>query len=297
MGAMVGDDMVLVSGFSGSFSKVTKKVYAYNTRDPKATWREMDDVPVPGFSHASYAVDGLILYICGAYVGRTPGPDSKVCLKFTPASPKGKQWIRLPDMPEGRGGGGLNHIKETNSLVYSAGATRTGKTIDFQTTFELDLDNLSAGWTKRQDIPYKANHISHVTAYYQGKPHYYWAGGQIQQSESNGNQDDLFEWDQATKTWIRRADMPLSRGHATASTVAYGCGFIMAGGAINTGSKTDDISYYGIDTNKWTKIGKLPEEINTPVCGIVRNVTGSDWIYCQTGKVGGEFSWKVRIST
>jgi N-acetylneuraminic acid mutarotase len=288
--------MVLVSGFTGGFSKVTQKVYAYNTRDPQATWREMDDVPVEGFSHAGFAVDGLTMYICGAYVGPSPGPESKVCLKFTPAAPKGQQFVRLPDMPEGRGGGGLNHIKETNSLVYAAGATRSTQTIDSNRTFELDLDNLDAGWTRLQDIPYKANHVSFVTAYYQGKPRYYWAGGQLTWNEANGNQDDLVELDQATKTWIRRADMTLARGHASTSTVAYGCGFIMAGGAINGGTKTADISYYGIDTNSWTSIGKLPSAINTPACDIVRNVAGSDWIYCQTGNVGGKFSWRIKIS-
>jgi N-acetylneuraminic acid mutarotase len=271
-------------------------VYAYNTKDPSAKWREMDEVPVPGFSHASYAVDKTIMYVCGAYVGPTPGPDSRICLKYNHNAPKGQQWSRLPDMPESRGGGGLNHIKETNSLLYSGGATRRGMTIDYNTTFELDLDNLSAGWVYRQPLPYKGNHLSHVTAYYQNKPRYYWAGGQIAQEEAYGNQKDLFEWDQASKTWIRRADMPLPRGHASSSTIAYGCGFIMIGGAVNGNDKTTNISYYAINTNTWIKIGDLPLKMNTPVCDIVRNVAGSDWVYCQTGPVSVSFSWKRRIS-
>ena len=296
-GGLIGDDFVVVSGFTGNWDAVTQKVYAYNTRDPLATWREMDDVPVQGFSHAAFAVDGLTMYICGAYVGPNPGPDSKVCLKFTPAAPKGQQWVRLPDMPGGRGGGGMNHIKETNSLVFATGATRSGwHTVDYNTTFELQLDNLAAGWSLRQDIPYKGNHVSHVAAYYQGQPRYYWLGGQLTGNEGNGNQKDLVEWDQATKTWIRRADMNLARGHASTSTVAYGCGFIMAGGAINGDTQTADISYYGIDTNSWTSIGQLPNSITTPACDIVRNVTGSDWIYCQTGFVWGFFNKKIRIS-
>jgi N-acetylneuraminic acid mutarotase len=297
MGAMVGDDFLIVSGFWKDWSIVTKEVYAYNTKDPNAKWRKMDDVPVPGFTHAAYAVDNLVMYICGAYVGATPGPDSKICLKYDHTAAKGRQWSFLPELPEGRGGGGLNHIKETNSIVYSVGATRRDhKTTDYSTTFELDLDNLSAGWTRRADCPYKGNHVSHVTAYYQGTPHYFWAGGQLEQNESKGNQDDLVEWDQSSKTWIKRADMLFARGHASSSTVAYGCGFIMIGGAINTGTKTSDISYYGVDSNKWTKIGDLPFKMNTPVCDIVRNVAGSDWIYCQTGQIGGVYSWKRRIS-
>jgi hypothetical protein len=102
------------------------------------------------------------------------------------------------------------------------------------------------------------------------------------------------------QSWIRRKNMTFARGHASASTIAYGCGFLMIGGAINSGvsgtEQTAIISYYGIDTDTWTDIGVLPKKINTPVCVIVPNVAGSDWVYCQTGSVSGSFSWKRKIS-
>jgi N-acetylneuraminic acid mutarotase len=276
---------------------VTTKVYAYNVRDPNAKWQMMDDVPVLGFHHAAYAVDGLVMYICGAYVGGIDNiTDSPICLKYSHTAPAGQQWTRLPDMPGHRGGGGMNLIFETNSLLYATGATRTGwATTDYNTTFELSLDNLSAGWSVRSAIPYKANHVSHVTAYYQGQPHYFVGGGQIKQEEADGNQHDLVEWIPTTATWKRRANMTFSRGHSSASTIAYGCGFLMIGGAINGGNQTTDISYYGIDTDSWISIGDLPDKINTPVCDIVRNLTDSDWVYCQTGWYWGEFSWRRKI--
>jgi N-acetylneuraminic acid mutarotase len=296
MGGVIGDDFCVFSGFSGTWTQVTKSVYCYDTKNPIAKWQKRDDVPVPGFTHAAFAIDGMIVYICGAYVGGTPGPDSKICLKYNHAAASGLQFTFLPEMPDGRGGGGLNHIKETNSLVYSIGATRRGNTVDQVTTWEMDLDDLNAGWTQRADCLYKGNHVSHVTAYYKGKPHYFWAGGQLEQQESSGNVDDLVEWDQATKTWIRRADMTLARGHASSSTIEYGCGFLMMGGAINTGTKTTDISFFNIETGQWTKVGDLKNKINTPVCDIVRNLNGSDWIYCQTGSVSGKYNYKSRIT-
>jgi hypothetical protein len=298
-GGMVGNSFYVVSGFSGSFSTLTKRVYGFDTTNPNAEWVRMDDVPVPAFSHSSYAVDGQYMYICGAYVGPTPGPDSDICLKFTPNNGSGSQWSFLPKMPISRGGGGLLHIQATNSLLYATGSTRRGSTVDYQDVYELFLDNLSAGWIERQDIPYKANHVSHVTAIYQGKQRHYIAGGQIQQKESDGNQRDNYEWDGTNKVWIKRADMKLARGHASSSTVGYGCGYLMIGGAINTGSKTSDISYYAIDTNTWMKIGDLPKAINTPICDIVHLGTNGnidDWLYCQTGAVSGEFSYKRRLS-
>ena len=168
--------------------------------------------------------------------------------------------------------------------------------MDFNTTWELDLDNLVTGWIQRADIPYKGNHISRVAVTYQGKNRYYVAGGQKQQQEKSGNQNDLYEWDVINSQWIKRANMTIARGHASSSTRPYGCGFIMAGGATNDGNMTADISYYGIDTDSWTTIGILPKAINTPICDIVTLGRGNDWLYCQTGNVGGYFSWRTRIS-
>ena len=51
--------------------------------------------------------------------------------------------------------------------------------------------------------------------------------------ERNGNYDELFEWDFANEEWIPRATMPLTRGHASSSTVAANCGFIVAAGSSN----------------------------------------------------------------
>jgi N-acetylneuraminic acid mutarotase len=146
VGAIIGKDLVIVSGFSGSFENTTKKVFAYDVTNLTAKWRPMDDVPVPGFHHAAYAVHGHILYLCGAYVGgESTVTASPICLKYTHDAPIGTQWTRLPDLPAPRGGGGMNRIVETNSLVYATGATRP-PTTDWNNTWELSLDNLSAGW-------------------------------------------------------------------------------------------------------------------------------------------------------
>jgi N-acetylneuraminic acid mutarotase len=69
-GGIIGDDLVIISGFTMGYKQATAKVYALNLRDPLAPWRAMDDLPVqPGITHAAYAVVGLKLYMCGGYVG------------------------------------------------------------------------------------------------------------------------------------------------------------------------------------------------------------------------------------
>jgi hypothetical protein len=298
LGAMIGDDFVVVSGYTGNWGQVTKKVYAYNVKDPAAIWREMDDVPVDiGFSHAAFAVDGMVMYICGGYIGATPGPHTDKCLKYYHTNEKGKQFEFLPNLPEGRGGGGLFYMKSSNSLLFSLGAIRpAGNAFDQRNTWELSLDNLGAGWQDRQDIPYEGNHVSHVTANYEGKQRHFMLGGQERSSEGDGNLDDNFEWDNINKTWIRQTSMPFARGHASSSTIPYGCGFIIIAGAVNGGTQTKDISYFGLDTNSWSRVGDLVEKINTPVCDIVRFGPGDDWIYCNTGSIAFKWAWRCRIT-
>jgi N-acetylneuraminic acid mutarotase len=295
---MIGDDFVLVSGFTKSWTNVTKKVYALNVKDASATWREMDDVPVPvGFSHAAATIVDNTMYICGGYIGGTPGPQTDICLKYSHTNPLTEQWSYLPSLPEGRGGGGMCFMNSTNSLLFTTGAIRpNGRATDQNTTWELDLSNTMNGWVRRADIPYTGNHVSHVTATYEGKKRHYILGGQKGSNEPYGNKADNFEWDNMNKIWIRRANMTIPRGHASSSTVPYGCGFIMAGGAINNDTQTSDVSYYGIDTDTWISIGNLTQPINTPVCDIARFSPGLDYLYCQSGGISSKFSWRIRIS-
>jgi hypothetical protein len=71
MGGIVGDDLFVVSGFTGGWSTVTDKVYGMNTKADikQATWKEYDPVPVEGFSHAAFVVtpNRSIMFICGGY--------------------------------------------------------------------------------------------------------------------------------------------------------------------------------------------------------------------------------------
>jgi hypothetical protein len=296
MGAMIGDDFVIVSGFFDGFDGVTKKVYALKTTDPTAVWREMDEVPTDqGFSHAAYSIKGTVMFVCGAYVGPTPGPDSPICLQYDHSAPTGQQWDFLPELPDGRGGGSLHYLEETNSIMFSTGAIRgDGKWEDMDNVWELSLDNIDAGWKDLPPIPYTGNHIGHVKATFNGRKRYFTIGGQHTSDEGDGNKVDNYEWDNIARKWIKHADMPYGRGHISASTVPYGCGFILAGGAINGEKKTSDVTYYGIDTDSYTSIGNLPIEVNTPVCDMVYLPSGK-YLYCITGPFNTEFSWRIKI--
>lgn len=86
--------------------------------------------------------------------------------------------------------------------------------------------------------------------------------------------------------------MLVERGHASSSTIPYGCGFLIMAGSTNSG-KTNSIHYYNIETDVWYDIGNLPAKKNTPVCVIYPDANGGDdWLLCESPK---SFSETIQI--
>ena len=130
------------------------------------------------------------------------------------------------------------HIKEANSLLVAGGATRNGPNlVDYNNAWLLDLDNTAAGWVATADIPFATNHLSYTSAKDgDGKWRYYFMGGQKLENTFRSEFDGLYEYVHPGQ-WIERATMPITRGHASESTRKYGCGFLIAGGAVNGARK------------------------------------------------------------
>jgi hypothetical protein len=246
-------------------------------------------------------------YMCGGYRGGNPGPNVPYCFIYDHSIPpgSGSQWAEsanFPDLPRtaedvphtynGTGGGGMIYDSATNTAVYAGGAVRDDPhghgTHDVADAWKIDLGNLAAGWQRVTNMPFKANHLSFVTAKdHEGAERHFFFGGQRNGNEASGNVKEVYEYVVATDAWYRHTDMTLSRGHTSASTMAFGCGFITAGGTTNEYGKTSDISYYDIPSQTWTSIGNLPRKENTPICDIYApppNAAGggSRYFHCAT---------------
>jgi hypothetical protein len=230
------------------------------------------------------------------YVGGHPGPQTGACFVYdhSIAPGNGEQWKAMPSLPEGRAGGGMEKSKARNAIYYAGGAVRPTRwtTVDHPHTWMLPLDG-SSGWRATVDIPFLANHMSYVTAVdHRGAERHFFVGGQTGENERTGNVDHNYEWDANKEIWLQRQKLPFPRGHASSSTRAISCGFIMIAGTANVVGPIRDITYYDIPSDKWTKIGELSNSIKTPVCDI-DFVNG--YLYCETGWVTGRFSTRIRI--
>jgi hypothetical protein len=273
---LVGPDLVSFGGFLSNFKEVTNQTYARDIAVVNSTWRRMEDMPVIiGITHAATVVIGKKIYMCGGYVGPPPGPHTAQCFVYDHAKPPGTgQWSRFPTLPNnGSAGGGMIYDTVQNALYYSGGAQRpklgSRDAYDQTHTWKFRFDDPAAGWVASTPIPYHANHQSFVTVHTQGQERHYFAGGQVGENELNGNVVDVYEFiPSPNERWVRRASMPYGRGHTTTSTRAYKCGFLMAGGAINsytnTLNRTSDIHYYHIPSNNWTYIASLQSRKATP---------------------------------
>jgi Kelch motif len=308
-GAMManGTKFVLVGGFLNGFRWVTRSVYTLNVNSKRQAWipllqwwQRQDRIPIPGgVTHAALVVVGETkFYLCGGYIGGSPGPHTDRCLVWDSTRRRTRQWSFLPSLPDGgRGGGGMVYDSKLNALIFAGGAQRPTPhlkfSIDFNTTWLYALNATDkVGWVERAPIPFTGNHLSFVTARdANGTERHFFSGGQRAEDEAHGNNVEHFEYNAVDDVWIPRRLLTLPRGHASSSTRAVGCGYLVAAGATNGGIKTADVSYYDISTDTWTSIGALPKPINTPVCDI-----GHDgMLYCESGFDNRRFSHRIRI--
>jgi Kelch motif len=281
MGLLVGDDIVLFGGFYNGVANVTNRTYARSVSKVNDVWRRMDDLPLPGgLTHAAQVAIGNKVYLCGGY-STYPGPHRTSCYVYDHAKAPGtKQWSNFSSLPIGSAGAGMIYDAARNALFYAGGrqsynATDAG-TLDVTNTWKYSFDR--PGWVASTPIPYQANHqsaVTHTDAW--GNQRHFFLGGQERLYECCRNRNATFEFRPATETWVRRADMPLARGHATASTRAIGCGLIMAGGSVDslTGrdrNRTSIISYYDIPSDQWTlHMGNVPFAGATPIVVLPSN--------------------------
>jgi hypothetical protein len=283
MGGFIGTDLFQFGGFGGSMTIGTNRS-AYLSAIT-GLWTQVDPLPnALGISHMGNIIVGNKVYTCGGFVGGLAGAFAATneCYVYTHGNPPGTQWAALPFLPAIRAGGALMYDSLRNSLLFATGADLKdySRVVDWYDVWELALDDMAAGWVAKAPLPYRANHVGATTVMYQGTEKHFVVGGQNGPREADGNYDLLYEYDSAANTWTQRANIPLPTGHTSSSTIPYkNCGFFIMGGSNNCKCKTSAIYYYEISSNTWTRIGDIPEKMNTPVCSFL-----GDWLYCITGR-------------
>ena len=282
-GQLVGNDLVIFSGFVKGLATVVNQTYAKDVTNSSSPWRRMEDTPIlVGITHTPTIIIGKKVVMCGGYLGGAPGPHVANCFIYDHnVVPGMNQWAKVPLLPDGgSAGAGMIYDSETATIFYAGGSKRPilgdRFSIDINTVWKYTFAPGKNKWVESTSIPFQSNHMSSVTHRdaITKKERHFFLGGQIGENEHTGNVPDMYEFVVSTETWERRASMPMGRGHAMSSTRPIGCGFIIASGSVNTvtsvKNRTADISYYDILTDRWTSIGSIVYGMVTPIIAIDR---------------------------
>lgn len=274
-GVSANGKLYVFGGFYTGDIEATTRADMY---DPASnTWTRLADVPEP-LTHTPVVVDEQTLYLIGGFVGDNPGPSTPHVWKYDIPT---NTWSAGPDLPVPLGAGGAVIVGRSLHVfggTYRPDRSRLGE--DKPDHYVLNLD-IGTSWTTAAPLPNPRNHVG--TAALNGK--IYAIGGQHGIDEARSNQQQVDVYDPASDTWTRAANLPVPRGHTSASTFVHQNRIFVIGGTVNGGSNglpSADVLAYDPATNRWNTLPSIPEARKSPVAGPIGNQ-----IIVATGNKGG----------
>lgn len=270
IGAAVNGKFYVMGGFHGEVSRgVYDALRRVDVYDPAAnSWKRLRDMPFTAITHAGRAVEGKYIWFVGNFLGDHPGPGNRSVYRYDTSN---DTWAQMPSLPVDRGAGAAAIIGRSLHFVGGLGADRGADKADH---FVLNLDNVSAGWTRKVTLPDGRNHAS--AAAVGGK--FYVVGGQKDEEENQRPLSSVYAYDPATDRWSQVASLPAPRSHTTQATFAHQGKIIVIGGQNGFGQTQTSVLAYDPATNKWSQVGSLPFGRSTMVAAIINGR-----IYASTG--------------
>jgi N-acetylneuraminic acid mutarotase len=246
MGAAVNGKLYLFGGYVDTTFKPTSRGDVY---DPAANqWTQVASLPF-GVSHMGTVAIGDSIYFAGGY----PATSTNQTFSTTAVwryDTTTNQFTDLPKLPAARGGGALAAVGRVLHFFGGSDAARK----DAAQHWQLDLDNLAAGWVARAPLPVATNHVAGVAL----NGLIYAIGGQQNQDSAAIQRAEVQVYDPATNQWTARAPLPLARSHITSSTFVRN-GKILVLGGLGPGNRViNRVDRYDPVTNTWTQLTSLP---------------------------------------
>jgi N-acetylneuraminic acid mutarotase len=246
MGAVVNGKLYLFGGYVDTTFKPTNRGDVYDPATNK--WTQIASLPF-GVSHMGTVAVGDSIYFAGGY----PATSTNQTFSTTAVwryDTTTNQFSDLPKLPAARGGGALAAVGRVLHFFGGSDSSRR----DAAQHWQLDLDNLSAGWVARAPLPVATNHVAGVAL----NGLIYAIGGQQNQDSAAIQRAEVQVYDPATDTWSARAPLPLARSHITSSTFVRN-GKILVLGGLGPGNRViNRVDSYDPASNTWTQLTSLP---------------------------------------
>jgi N-acetylneuraminic acid mutarotase len=261
-GMAVGGKLYSFGGFYNTAIAATTKSEVYDPATNK--WTAIRDMP-EAITHAGQATDGRYVYLVAGFIGDHPGPMTDHVWRY---DTQDDVWTALPNLPALIGSGAAAIVGRT--LYFFGGTNRDGSTYknDSDKTWALDLDNASAGWKTKANLPVARNHLGGIAL----NGLIYAVGGQKLGSEISGNVNVVNVYNPATDAWSTVASLPIMQGHIAASTFIFNGKIRVIGGVTQNSLELDTQFEYDPATNKWTTLDPIPGRRQSPLADTIDGV-------------------------
>jgi len=215
-------------------------VYPVAVYDPvSATWENRGMAPIQ-FHHHQCATYGKFIYVAGSWAGNYPLQPANADTYIYDT--ENDSWATTPRLPEWRRRGGGGVAIYDGKLYLGAGSSGGhGSATTLRSYLDvLDLDDMSAGWVAKADIPDGRDHAQGGIA-----AGYFCIGGGRDGSKENFMGSPIMPincFNIATDTWERRADIPEARSGVLVTGTCQG--LIMIGGGEGGGRAHERVDLY-----------------------------------------------------
>jgi N-acetylneuraminic acid mutarotase len=264
LSSSVVDGRIYAIGGSPDGSTGIRTVEAYNPLTD--TWTTKADMPMVRAAGTSSVVNGKI-YVMGGYADSTVQLYSSV-IEYDATT---DTWTRKADIPTPRF---CVSSSVVNGKIYAIGGALTYNSTALSTVEEYDP--ATDTWTRKADMPTGRAYLS--TSAVNGK--IYAIGGTLLNPEWYLGISTVEEYNPATNTWTKKADMPTGRTYLSTSVVN---GKIYAiGGFTTRDNDLSPVEEYDPVTDTWTR----KADMSTTRSALATSAVNGK-IYAIGGRVGG----------
>lgn len=251
--ATVNGLVYVFGGFTNQALDATPDCDSY---DPATgIWTPLANMPLV-VTHAATVAVGDIIYLAGGYVGQLVSNNPPITNEVQTYNIDTNTWGTIAPLPAAITAGGIACI---NNVLYFYGGLNAGRATDSAKTWAFDLNNPSAGWVQKANMPDPRNHIGYTSV----NGIAYAIGGIRLLDESTNNDASVDAYDPVTNTWTAVASLPFVWSHFNDSTISVDGKIVIVGGQTNggyDGTYLPNIEEYDPSTNAWTALTPLPEE-------------------------------------
>jgi N-acetylneuraminic acid mutarotase len=267
----VGSKIYVIGGFTreggtGTFFPLTRRVHVYDMATRRWTERAALPSAAPG-NHSGVASDGRYIYVVSGQVKPTYGAGTATSWRYDIAANRWQQWVSLPAIRFG----GAAFI--ANGHLHFVGGAKADRETPASDHWAINLSNTSAGWQRKANMPVAQDHVSHATV----NGRVYILGGEHGHAGLNDGDDATyvqhkftFEYNPATNTWARKADMPIASSHMEGGTFVINGKIVLVGGVLTGGgdNTTNRGRVYDPARNTWTTLStRYPRRVLGPTGG------------------------------